>query len=105
MTNEKQNSLTTEKPDAFKKGVDTTAGSLTADKQKEKEATAAESEIQEEDKDKKKTPLEVDAEKSTDPQEEMQGPISSIMQNIKEAGEATDVVSKEEANEKKEANT
>ena len=56
---------------------------------------------------KKKTLLEADPETlhTTDPQEDMEGPISSIMQTIKEGGEASDVVSKEEANKKKDENT
>jgi len=58
-------------------------------------------------KDKKVSPLETDDKtlKTTDPQENMQGPISSIMQTIKEEGEASDVVSKEEADRKKDENT
>ncbi len=41
----------------------------------------------------------------TDPQENMKGPISSIVQNIKEAGEENDKETKEEADKKKEKNT
>ena len=59
------------------------------------------------DKDKKKSLAEAEAEtlKTTDPQENMQGPVSSIMQSIKEAGEANDDESKEEADRKKDKNT
>lgn len=39
----------------------------------------------------------------TDPQENMEGPVSSIMQNIKENAE--DEISKEEADKKKNENT
>ena len=42
---------------------------------------------------------------TTDPQEKMEGPVSSIMQTIKEEGEASDVVTKEEADKKKDDNT
>lgn len=41
---------------------------------------------------------------TTDPQEEMKGPISSLMQNIKEEAEEGDKVSKEEADRKKDEN-
>ena len=55
----------------------------------------------------KDTPLAPDPETlhKTDPQENMKGPVSSMMQNIKEEAEETDKVSKEEADEKKDANT
>ena len=42
---------------------------------------------------------------STDPQEKMQGPVSSVMQNIKEGAEENDTESKEEADKKKDKNT
>ena len=42
---------------------------------------------------------------TTDPQEHMEGPISSLMQNIKEEAEENDSVSKEEADKKKSENT
>jgi hypothetical protein len=42
---------------------------------------------------------------TTDPQENMEGPVSSVMQNIKEAAEENDKESKEEADKKKDANT
>ncbi len=42
--------------------------------------------------------------KTTDPQEEMKGPVSSIMQSIKETAEENNE-SKEEADKKKNANT
>lgn len=41
---------------------------------------------------------------ATDPQEHMEGPISSLMQNIKEAGEEDNEVTKEEADQKKDEN-
>jgi hypothetical protein len=37
---------------------------------------------------------------TTDPQEEMEGPISSVMQNIKENAEENDEETKEEADKK-----
>ena len=79
MKDEKQAGLTKEKSYVFEKGVD---------------------------KDKKGSPLETDDKilQTTDPQENMQGPISSIMQTIKEEGEANDVVTKEEADKKKDEN-
>ncbi len=40
-------------------------------------------------------------ENESDPQEHMEGPISSIMQNIKETGEENDEVTKEEADKEK----
>lgn len=56
------------------------------------------------DKEKKETPLKPDPETlhTTDPQENMEGPVSSVMQNIKE--EAEDNESKEEADSKKDKN-
>ena len=64
------------------------------------------------DQDKKKKDQNSDLSKpdketlhTTDPQEQMKGPISSIMQNIKEEAEETDKVSKEEADKKKNENT
>jgi hypothetical protein len=55
----------------------------------------------------KKAPLDPEPETlhKTDPQENMKGPISSIMQNIKDEAEENDVESKEEADEKKDKNT
>ena len=41
----------------------------------------------------------------TDPQDNMKGPISSAMQNIKEEAEENDEETKEEADEKKDKNT
>ena len=80
MTDEKQTTLTEKKSPVFEKA---------------------------EDQDKKKSPLETDDKtvQATDPQENMQGPISSIMQTIKEEGEAADVVTKEAADRKKDENT
>jgi hypothetical protein len=40
----------------------------------------------------------------TDPQEHMKGPISSLMQGIKETAEENNVESKEEADAKKDKN-
>lgn len=51
-------------------------------------------------KDNQKTPPETKANES-DPQEKMQGPISSVMQNIKEAAEEDNEVTKEEADKEK----
>jgi hypothetical protein len=42
--------------------------------------------------------------KTTDPQEHMKGPVSSVMQNIKDEAEEGDKESKEEADEKKDKN-
>ena len=58
-------------------------------------------------KDKKDSALKPDPKTlhTTDPQEEMKGPISSVMQNIKEEAEENDEESKEEADEKKDKNT
>jgi len=41
---------------------------------------------------------------TTDPQEHMEGPVYSVMQNIKEEAEEGDKVSKEEADRKKDEN-
>lgn len=60
------------------------------------------------DKDKvTKDPLKPDPETlhKTDPQENMEGPVSSVMQNIKEKSEKNDEESKEEADKKKDENT
>jgi hypothetical protein len=40
----------------------------------------------------------------TDPQEKMEGPLSSIIQKIKESGKDNDNESKEEANKRKDEN-
>ena len=59
-------------------------------------------------KDKKeKDPLKPDPETlhTTDPQEEMEGPVSSVMQNLKESAEENDEESKREADKKKDKNT
>lgn len=55
-------------------------------------------------KGKKEAPLKPDAETlhTTDPQENMEGPVSSVMQNIKEGAE--DSESKESADKKKDRN-
>jgi hypothetical protein len=42
---------------------------------------------------------------TTDPQEEMKGPVSSFIQSIKETAEENDNVTKEEADKKKNENT
>jgi hypothetical protein len=75
MTHKKQDGLTEKKSSVSEKGVD-------------KDKKADDKTLQ-----------------TTDPQEDMQGPISSIMQTIKEEGEAADVVTKEEADRKKDENT
>lgn len=41
---------------------------------------------------------------TTDPQDKMKGPVSSVMQNIKEEAEENNTETKEEADEKKERN-
>ena len=41
---------------------------------------------------------------TTDPQEHMKGPVSSVMQNIKEEANKNDKVSKEEADRKRDEN-
>ena len=107
MTDEKQTGLTVEKPGVLKKSADAVPELLSAEEQKEKATIAIESEEKEEDKYKKEFPIETASEtlQATDPQENMEGPISSIMQTIKEEGEANDVVSKKEADRKKDENT
>ncbi len=52
------------------------------------------------------SPLKPDPETlhTTDPQENMEGPISSIVQSIKEGAEANNAETKEEADRKKEEN-
>lgn len=42
---------------------------------------------------------------TTDPQEHMEGPVSSFMQNIKETAEENNKETKEEADKKKDENT
>lgn len=58
------------------------------------------------DKDQEKPALAPDPETlhTTDPQDNMKGPISSVIQNIKDDAEKNDAESKEEADEKKEKN-
>lgn len=99
MSDEKKTGMTEEKSFAFKRGHDTVLEVLTADEQKEKATIKSENE-------KKKSSLEADPETlhTTDPQEDMEGPISSIMQTIKKEGESNDVVSKKEADKKKDEN-
>ncbi len=41
---------------------------------------------------------------TTDPQDRMKGPVSSVMQNIKEEAEDNNTETKKEADEKKERN-
>ncbi len=105
MTDEKQFGLTVEKPGAFKRSLNAVPELLPDDAQKA--TIEVESKKKEVDKDKKESPLEADPETlhTTDPQENMEGPISSIMQKIKESGEANDVVSKKEADRTKDENT
>ena len=57
------------------------------------------------DKEKKDASLKPDPETlhTTDPQEEMKGPVSSIVQNIKEGAEGDE--SKEAADKRKDKNT
>jgi hypothetical protein len=56
-----------------------------------------------EEKDKNKPVSKPDPETlhTTDPQENMKGPVSSFMQNIKEEANKNDKVSKEEADKKR----
>ncbi len=58
-------------------------------------------------KGKDESPLKPDPETlhTTDPQEHMKGPVSSVVQNIAEEAEKNDEVTKEEADRKKEKNT
>jgi hypothetical protein len=58
------------------------------------------------EKDPKNPALKPDPETlhTTDPQEHMEGPVSSTVQNIKEEGEKNDEVSKEEATRKRDEN-
>ena len=64
-------------------------------------------EDQKKEKDKEKSPLAPDPETlhKTDPQENMEGPISSLVQGVKEGVEANDKESKEEADKKKDETT
>ena len=107
MTDEKQTGLAVEKTGAFKRGFDAVPELIVTDVKNEKAIIEAESEEKDENKDKKKSSVETDTEtlQTTDPQEKMEGPISSIMQTIKEVGESNDVISKEEASKKKDENT
>lgn len=55
------------------------------------------------EKNKERSPLAPDKETlhKTDPQENMKGPVSSLMQNIKEEAEENNDETKEEADERK----
>ena len=58
------------------------------------------------DEDKKKSlKPEPETLHKTDPQENMEGPLSSFMQNIKKVAEKNDEESKEEADKRKDENT
>jgi hypothetical protein len=60
------------------------------------------------DKKKKDQPItkpDPETTKTTDPQEHMKGPVSSVMQGIKEEAEENDKESKKEADKKKDKNT
>jgi hypothetical protein len=63
--------------------------------------------VDKKDGDKKEPVLPPDPEtlNTTDPQENMKGPVSSTMQNIKETAEENNKETKEEADKKKDANT
>lgn len=100
MIEEKRTDLAIKKTDAFKKDPDVIPEVWP--KEEEKTTIKAESD----DKNGKGSLFEFDPEPlfSSDPEEKMEGPISSIMQTIKKAGESNDVVSKQEANKKKEEN-
>lgn len=65
-----------------------------------------ESDKQKKDTDKKNSAIEPDPETlhTNDPQENMEGPVSSVMQNIKEGAEKGDEETKEEADTKKDKN-
>lgn len=52
-------------------------------------------------KDKEKEDLAEGKKKTTDPQEHMEGPVSSIVQNIKEEVEENDEETKKDADQKK----
>lgn len=67
---------------------------------------ATETDKQKKDAEKKNPAIKPDPETlhTTDPQENMEGPVSSIMQNIKEEVEKDDEESKEEADRKKDKN-
>ena len=58
-------------------------------------------------KDNKEAPLPPDPETlhTTDPQENMKGPVSSAMQGIKDNAEKNNTETKEEADRKKDKNT
>ena len=70
------------------------------DKQNKKDSSDAS------ETDNKKTGLQSDPETlhTTDPQENMQGPVSSVVQSVKEKVEEDDEESKAEADRKKEKN-
>ena len=59
------------------------------------------------EQDEKKSALRPEPETlhKTDPQENMKGPVSSFMQNIKKVAEKNDEESKEEADKRKNENT
>jgi hypothetical protein len=62
--------------------------------------------INKKDEDKKKVlPPDPETLETTDPQENMKGPVSSFMQNIKETAEENNKETKEEADKKKDENT
>ncbi|MEP6700769.1 MAG: hypothetical protein ABJA85_05615 [Bacteroidota bacterium] len=65
------------------------------------------SEDKKKDTEKEESPLAPDPKTlhKTDPQENMKGPISSIIQKMKEGGEDNDKESKEEADKKKDEST
>lgn len=109
MTDNKKNSLVVGKaglpetnPGAAPKILVTDDEQKEVDLQKKKVNSIDGAEDEEE-----KSSLEPDPETlhTTDPQEHMKGPVSSFIQKIKEAGNANDDESKEEADKKKEENT
>lgn len=58
----------------------------------------------EEKKDKTPIPPNPETLHTTDPQEEMEGPVSSFMQNLKHTAEANNKETKEEADKKRDEN-
>jgi len=109
MTDNKKNSLVVEKTDIPGRNSGVLPKILvTDDEQKEVDLQKKKvNSIDGAEDEKEKSSLEPDPETlhTTDPQEHMEGPVSSFIQKIKEAGEANDDESKEEADKKKEENT
>jgi len=108
MTDDKKNNLVVEKTDIHGKNPGAAPEILiTDDEQKEVDLQKKNKAVIESESEEEKSTLKPDPETlhTTDPQEHMEGPVSSFIQKIKEAGEANDDESKEEADKKKEENT